>query len=180
MAWKGVSRSLRHRATLSVAQPVDENNLAALSPIAPALQRRRRQRRGSRAKKAACSSTQRPPQSKRSAPPPQPAGVGGVHGQGAREAACFGTQRPPQRRPWAAPASAAKQEHPGELAQTSGSTRGVLKGRLAMTYSPTARSCSTIGVRGLNFRVRNGIGWDPSTIVTSQKGTYGWGSTVSR
>ncbi|MFT6822050.1 MAG: hypothetical protein ACJATT_005885, partial [Myxococcota bacterium] len=39
-----------------------------------------------------------------------------------------------------------KQENPQgtEMAQPG----GFLKRRLAMTYSPTARSCSTIGVRG--------------------------------
>jgi hypothetical protein len=60
-----------------------------------------------------------------------------------------------------------KQENPQgtEMAQPG----GFLKRRLAMTYSPTARSCSTIGVRGLNFQVRNGFGWVPPTIVTSQK-----------
>ena len=34
-----------------------------------------------------------------------------------------------------------------------------------MTYSPTL-SRSTIGVEGLNFRVRNGNGCDPLTIIT--------------
>ena len=34
-----------------------------------------------------------------------------------------------------------------------------------MTYSPTL-SRSTIGVEGLNFRVRNGNGCDPHTIIT--------------
>ena len=36
---------------------------------------------------------------------------------------------------------------------------------LATTYSPTADG-STIGAGGLNFRVRNGNGWDPSAVVT--------------
>ena len=64
-----------------------------------------------------------------------------------------------------------KQENPqgAGMAQPG----GFLKRRLAMTYSPTARSCSTIGVRGLNFQVRNGFGWVPPTIVTSQK-RYIW------
>ncbi len=35
---------------------------------------------------------------------------------------------------------------------------------LAMTYSPTRGS--TIGAKRLNFRVRNGNGWDPLAIVT--------------
>ena len=35
----------------------------------------------------------------------------------------------------------------------------------AATYSPTAL-CSTIGVNGLNFSVRNGKRWDPIAIAT--------------
>ncbi len=35
----------------------------------------------------------------------------------------------------------------------------------ATSYSPTANR-STIGVGGLNFRVRDGNGWSPSTMVT--------------
>ena len=41
------------------------------------------------------------------------------------------------------------------------------KRSLAMTYSPTLEG-STIGVGGLNFRVRNGNGCGPSTIITRQ------------
>ena len=37
---------------------------------------------------------------------------------------------------------------------------------LATTYSPTAVCRSTIGAGGLNCRVRNGNGWDPSAMVT--------------
>src|SRR3989442_452222 len=36
----------------------------------------------------------------------------------------------------------------------------------AATYSPTRRPCSTIGSGGLNFRVRDGNGWDPSDVAT--------------
>ena len=36
---------------------------------------------------------------------------------------------------------------------------------LAATYSPTFY-CSTIGVNGLNFSVRNGKRWDPIAITT--------------
>ena len=36
---------------------------------------------------------------------------------------------------------------------------------VAATYSPTLR-CSTIGVVGLNFSVRNGKRWNPKTITT--------------
>ena len=35
----------------------------------------------------------------------------------------------------------------------------------AATYSPTC-DCSTIGVSGLNFSVRNGKRWDPTAITT--------------
>ena len=35
----------------------------------------------------------------------------------------------------------------------------------AASYSP-ALHCSTIGVSGLNFSVRNGKRWDPTTITT--------------
>ena len=35
----------------------------------------------------------------------------------------------------------------------------------AATYSPTTK-CSTIGVNGLNFSVRNGKRWDPTAITT--------------
>ncbi len=35
-----------------------------------------------------------------------------------------------------------------------------------MTYSPTPLQSSTIGARGLNFRVRDGNGWDPSAMIT--------------
>ena len=43
--------------------------------------------------------------------------------------------------------------------------RGFCKGILAATYSPRANP-STIGAGGLNFRVRDGNGWDPSAIAT--------------
>ena len=39
-----------------------------------------------------------------------------------------------------------------------------IKKRLATTYSPAC--CSTIGAEGLNFRVRNGNGWDPFANIT--------------
>ena len=35
----------------------------------------------------------------------------------------------------------------------------------AATYSPTC-DCSTIGVIGLNFSVRNGKRWNPNAITT--------------
>ena len=35
----------------------------------------------------------------------------------------------------------------------------------AATYSPTTK-CSTIGVNGLNFSVRNGKRWNPIAITT--------------
>ena len=35
----------------------------------------------------------------------------------------------------------------------------------AATYSPALR-CSTIGVRGLNFSVRDGKRWNPAAITT--------------
>jgi hypothetical protein len=40
----------------------------------------------------------------------------------------------------------------------------------AATYSPTRRPCSTIGSGGLNFRVRDGNGWDPSDVATGNSG----------
>ena len=40
-----------------------------------------------------------------------------------------------------------------------------LPGTTAASYSP-ALHCSTIGVSGLNFSVRNGKRWDPTTITT--------------
>lgn len=39
---------------------------------------------------------------------------------------------------------------------------------LATTYFPTSSRGSIIGVRGLNFRVRNGNGCNTSTMVTKQ------------
>ena len=36
----------------------------------------------------------------------------------------------------------------------------------AASYSPTEKLCSTIGSGGLDFRVRDGIGYDPSDIAT--------------
>src|SRR5947199_1620320 len=36
----------------------------------------------------------------------------------------------------------------------------------AATYSPTRKPCSTIGSEGLNFRVRDGNGWDPFDVAT--------------
>ena len=36
----------------------------------------------------------------------------------------------------------------------------------AATYSPTRKPCSTIGSEGLNFRVRDGNGWDPFDKAT--------------
>src|SRR5437868_8306003 len=44
--------------------------------------------------------------------------------------------------------------------------RGVFNKIPAATYSPTRKPCSTIGSGGLNFRVRDGNGWDPSDIAT--------------
>ena len=40
----------------------------------------------------------------------------------------------------------------------------VLTGRLPSL--PHTRACSTIGAEGLNFRVRDGNGWDPLAKVT--------------
>lgn len=37
-----------------------------------------------------------------------------------------------------------------------------------MTYFPTPQGGSIIGVRGLDFRVRNGNGYNTSTIITRQ------------
>ena len=44
--------------------------------------------------------------------------------------------------------------------------KGMSKKSLAATYFPTPYRGSIIGVRRLNFRVRNGIGCYTSTIVT--------------
>ena len=38
----------------------------------------------------------------------------------------------------------------------------------AATYSPTRKPCSTIGSEGLNFRVRDGNGWDPFDVATGK------------
>ena len=43
--------------------------------------------------------------------------------------------------------------------------RGLSIKKEAAAYSP-ALHCSTIGVSGLNFSVRNGKRWDPATITT--------------
>jgi hypothetical protein len=43
-----------------------------------------------------------------------------------------------------------------------------LKRRPAIPTLPQSHLCSTIGVLGLNFRVRDGIGWIPRTMVTGQ------------
>ena len=49
--------------------------------------------------------------------------------------------------------------------------RGVFNKIPAATYSPTRKPCSTIGSGGLNFRVRDGNGWDPSDIATGNLGS---------
>ncbi len=38
----------------------------------------------------------------------------------------------------------------------------------AIPTFPQGDPCSIIGVLRFNFRVRNGIGWDPGTIVTGK------------
>ncbi len=38
----------------------------------------------------------------------------------------------------------------------------------AASYSPTEKPSSTIGAGGLNFRVRDGNGCDPSAIATER------------
>ena len=43
---------------------------------------------------------------------------------------------------------------------------GDIKKSLATTYFPTPYRGSIIGVRGLDFRVRNGNGYGTSTIIT--------------
>ena len=45
---------------------------------------------------------------------------------------------------------------------------GFLIGPRRRPTLPHKRSCSTIGAKELNFRVRDGIGWDLRTIVTDQ------------
>ena len=42
-----------------------------------------------------------------------------------------------------------------------------LTGRLPSL--PHTRACSTIGAEGLNFRVRDGNGWDPLAKVTQKR-----------
>ena len=42
------------------------------------------------------------------------------------------------------------------------------KKSLATSYSPTSSQGSTIGAGGLNFRVRDGNGWDPRGMVTGK------------
>ena len=41
----------------------------------------------------------------------------------------------------------------------------------ATTYSPRGKSPSTIGAEGLNFRVRDGNGWDPFAKATGLTNT---------
>tara|TARA_B100000676_G_C17299071_1_gene446267 strand:+ start:62 stop:274 length:213 start_codon:yes stop_codon:yes gene_type:complete len=45
---------------------------------------------------------------------------------------------------------------------------GGLKITPAATYSPTGKTCSTIGAGRLNFRVRDGIGCSPAAITTGK------------
>jgi hypothetical protein len=52
-----------------------------------------------------------------------------------------------------------------------------LTGRLPSL--PHTRACSTIGAEGLNFRVRDGNGWDPLAKVT-QKPISGSRKTPAR
>ena len=49
-----------------------------------------------------------------------------------------------------------------------GRRRGSRENIPAATYSPTRKPCSTIGSGGLNFRVRDGNGWDPSDVATGK------------
>src|SRR5256714_15660314 len=62
---------------------------------------------------------------------------------------------------------------PSEKATPRGARRGGgASGKIpAATYSPTRKPCSTIGSGGLNFRVRDGNGWDPSDIATGNLGS---------
>src|SRR6267142_4076781 len=46
--------------------------------------------------------------------------------------------------------------------------RGIQGKIPAATYSPTRKPCSTIGSGGLNFRVRDGNGWNPSDVATGK------------
>src|SRR6266446_6687048 len=48
--------------------------------------------------------------------------------------------------------------------------RGVREKIPAATYSPTRKPCSTIGSGGLNCRVRDGNGWNPSDVATGKRG----------
>ena len=40
----------------------------------------------------------------------------------------------------------------------------------ATSWPPAASRCSTLGDGGLNFRVRNGIGWAPASMVALARG----------
>lgn len=67
-------------------------------------------------------------------------------------------------------ADAAAKDH-GTQAQNDGKSEAPLvseRGFInpAASYSPTENLCSTIGSGGLDFRVRDGIGYDPSDIAT--------------
>src|SRR5438067_5267857 len=57
---------------------------------------------------------------------------------------------------------------PSEKATPRGARRrGGASGKIpAATYSPTRKPCSTIGSGGLNCRVRDGNGWNPSDKAT--------------
>ena len=49
----------------------------------------------------------------------------------------------------------------------------------AATYSPTRKPCSTIGSGGLNCRVRDGNGWNPSDKATGKRNLCICASDVS-
>ena len=55
------------------------------------------------------------------------------------------------------------------LPASKGGARGLSKRIPAATYSPTQKLCSTIGSGGLNFRVRDGNGWNPSDVATGKR-----------
>jgi len=54
------------------------------------------------------------------------------------------------------------------LKESSNDKRKWTKKSLAITYFPTPSRGSIIGVGGLDFRVRNGNGYDSSTMITRQ------------
>src|SRR2546428_1967044 len=64
------------------------------------------------------------------------------------------------------PTAHRKRKSDALLREQCSARRGVWGKIPAATYSPTRKPCSTIGSGGLNYRVRDGDGGDPSDVAT--------------